>query len=551
MIIKLLPIKPTPYLYQIGLYLTLVFTLPILGNSQSMLFRPYLEKGNGEVPTKRSLIWDKTSAFATKSRLAWASRELKNQMGKGDMPHTLLAKLFLHQDIQQVNEHLMQNTAWGVTGSSWAMNKKGDYDFTMTIYMTILYYFGDQPTLLYPSTTQHLLAILLTEEGNHFRYKAPKTLGLFPETENHLLMTEGSRYLKNRWLQLHGDSRKKFDNVKNGMEKKLVALLKVLYGAGLYEYNSLPYTGYTITALLNLEAFGSEVIKQEARNVLDYMNWCYALGTYQFKHYPSMRRRYEKSVVKELTTDYHSLFMKAWCSFLPNASMNIATDYNNVHSFMGVMLPYRPADKVIELISEKKEGYFVQLGHGPNSCPEIFTAGKNYLLSAGGSNQGKWSQILPRPTVLFLNDSAKQLKEAFHIFGPGDNYMFWNNTGVYKNFACAAGPVLVPSNQKPVFEKDNWKIYAYTNQQFIVTYSTADCGLICLLEANSIEIVAANLLKNNADPSVLKNKFTFPDGQEIEYDLLAPKNRWVIKSWNGLPLDRVFSHWPLIHEDDK
>ncbi|WP_394767610.1 hypothetical protein, partial [Ferruginibacter sp.] len=81
-----------------------------------------------------------------------------------------------------------------------------------------------------------------------------------------------------------------YDNIANGMEKKLFKLLHEMRNAGLYEFNSMPYTGYTITGLLNLEAFASEKIRKDARDVLDYMNYTYAIGSYQFKHYPPMRR---------------------------------------------------------------------------------------------------------------------------------------------------------------------------------------------------------------------------------------------------------------------
>ena len=173
---------------------------------------------------------------------------------------------------------------------------------------------------------------------------------------------------------------------------------------GLYEFNSLPYIGYTITALLNLEAFASDKLKKEARNVLDYMNWTYALGSYQLKHYPPMRRRYEKAGITDITTDYQSIFMKSWLSFSPVTEFDKNIGGGEVHALMGAIMPYRPADKVVETIFDKGNGYFVKLGHGPQSCPEIFSAGKKFLLSAGGVNRGKFSIIVARPITLFLNE---------------------------------------------------------------------------------------------------------------------------------------------------
>jgi hypothetical protein len=117
--------------------------------------------------------------------------------------------------------------------------------------------------------------------------------------------------------------------------------------AGLDEFNSLPYAGYTITGLLAIEAFASERLSREARNVLDYMNWCYALGSYRLKHYPPMRRRYSKEGIKEITTDYHSAFMKAWLSYSDIEHYNTDISHAEIHAAMGACMPYRPADEVV------------------------------------------------------------------------------------------------------------------------------------------------------------------------------------------------------------
>jgi len=91
------------------------------------------------------------------------------------------------------------------------LNKKGDYDFTITNLTTILWLFGDKENILYPGTRDYLVNNLLSEEGGDFRYAVPYSLGLWKDTENHILMTEGSRYLKNRWLALHGNTAEKYN----------------------------------------------------------------------------------------------------------------------------------------------------------------------------------------------------------------------------------------------------------------------------------------------------------------------------------------------------
>ena len=511
----------------------------------------HIGPGNVPVPHERTIVWKAHSAFADTVINSWANRTVSDKSldGKGNAPRILLAKLLVRRDIPEVNNIIKKLTAWGNCGSSWPLNKKGDYDFTLTILTTIFWMFGEQPELIFPETHDYLLGTLLSEDGNKFSYTAPRTLGLVQETENHMLMTEGSRYLKNRWLVLHGNKDAYYDNVENGMERKLLSLLEEMKTSGLYEFNSLPYIGYTITALLNLEAFASEKVRTEARNVLDYMNWTYALGSYQLKHYPPMRRRYEKAGITEITTDYQSIFMKSWLSFSPITGFDEDISSGEVHALMGACMPYRPADKVVEKIFDKSEGYFIKMGHGPVSCPEIYSAGSNFLLSAGGANRGKASIIVTRPICLFLNDSSKNLASVLHLAGPGTDFMKWNNTGVYRNFACAKGPVLVPKSFIPVHKNETWSIYSTKDSLLIAIHSVADFGLIALFKNRKADNLIADLMKVNPDAEQLKSGFIFPEGHSITYDLSAPQDKWMMVSVDGRMLDRNFDKWPLIENN--
>ena len=73
-----------------------------------------------------------------------------------------------------------------------------------------------------------------------------------------ILITEGFRYLKNRWMMLHGNQDSFYDNKSNGLGNRILAFLKPIKTNGLDEFNSIAYIDYIITMLLNLEAFGSE-----------------------------------------------------------------------------------------------------------------------------------------------------------------------------------------------------------------------------------------------------------------------------------------------------
>ncbi len=529
------------------LWVLLIRFVPNTVFGLSVSHRPALKPGNVILQNQRLMMWNNHSDFADTIIKQWANKSFKDQGGKVNNPRIYLAKLVQKKDLNEVNERLLKTVPWGLSGSVWAMNKKGDYDFTETVLTTILYLFGTEPNILFPKTREHLVNTLLTEEGDNFRYSAPKTLGMVDETENHLLMTEGSRYLKNQWKRNQGNTNPLFDNSKNGMEDKLSALLQMMSAAGLYEFNSLPYTGYTLTALLNIEAFASEKLKTQARNVLDYMNFCYALGSYQYKHFAPMRRRYDKIDFKDLTNDYHSVFMKVWMGFSHTPPKNRETGGADVHALIAAVMPYRPTDQVVSMLLDSGKGYFVQLGHGAKSCGEIYTAGKYFLLSAGGANQGMLSDVVARPTCLFLNDTARVLSQVFHMEGPGTDFMKWNNTGLYKNFACTAGPVFIPVNQVPIAERELWKVFKTKENVLIAIYSANDLGIMLVMKNQDPNTLLTNLIASNIDKNKIKTEFQIPGAELIQYDLQCPQDKWVIKSVDGKPTERNFNQWPLMN----
>jgi hypothetical protein len=328
-------------------------------------------------------------------------------------------------------------------------------------------------------------------------------------------------------------------------------LLRQINDNGLYEFNSLPYIGYTISALLNLEGFASETVRTAARNVLDYMNWTYAIGSYQLKHYPPMRRRYDKQRIQKITTGYQSVFLKSWLSFTDVSAYNQDIRHAEVHALTGAAMPYRMADKVKELIFNKEAGYFIKLGHGKKACPEIYSAGTHFLLSAGGANRGKNSLVVARPICLFLNDAADDLDSVFHIAGPGKDFMGWNNTGVYQNFACAAGPVQVPPSFTAVRKNEVWSVYTNADNVLIAVHSENEFGLMAVFENADATTLLTQLTQSNPNIELLKTSFQFPGGSKLTYDVNAPKNKWVIISDNVQLLDRDFDNWPLINGDFK
>jgi hypothetical protein len=505
-----------------------------------------LGAGTIMVPSERTQSWMMRSGVTDSLLAHWAAREIGEwkSEGKVTIPRILIGKLASGQDIEFVNAYLQDRQPRGTVGSTGPFHKTGDYDFTLAGLSLLLYAFGDQSDVLYPKTVDHIVNVLMTQEGGTPKIYTPRILGLpLRDTENHILMTEGSRYLKNRWKARHGDLDKKYDNVTNGLEAWLVAYLEGMARAGLHEYNSRPYLGYTLTALLNLESFTAEPVRVAARRVLDRANWEYALGSLTFRRFPPFRRQASHARDTDLDGDYHTGVMKAWMSLAGVDGLFIR---QGAHQALWVPLTsYRPADAVVKWVIEKPEHYFVQVGHGHDGSPEIYSGGPGYLITAGGVADDPARQCVARPTTLMLEDGVMDLSGLLQVAGPDTTYQTWNNTGVYQNLAVSAGPVSVPKDWIAVAENDTWRIFERAGHRMAV-YSTDHLGIFCVLPDGKPTDLLAGLILANGDAEVLKTHFKWPDGSAIAYDVHAPKDQWVIVSVDGVAVDRNFGRWPLM-----
>ena len=238
--------------------------------------------------------------------------------------------------------------------------------------------------------------------------------------------------------------------------------------------------------------------------------------------------------------------MKTWMSLAGVEDMFIRS---GAHQAIWVNLTsYRPPDVVAEWVVQKPQSYFLQMGHGRDGSPELYSGGPGYLITAGGVANDRFSQCVARPISLMLEDGAMDLEELLHVAGPGEEYKRWNTTGVHRNFAVAAGSVSIPKEWEPVAQNKTWKIFEQANQH-IATHSADSLGIFCLLSKRNAKELLSRLTEANLDAHTLENHFQWPSGPSITYDVHAPQNQWVITSVDGKPVDRDHGQWPLMKGD--
>lgn len=510
-------------------------------HEREVLVRPNLSSSPA-----RTLGWSKKSELTELVTDHWADKPLGDWKTEGKIkaPRALMARFLLRRELDEANKYLLRQEPWGTVGSTWIGNSGGDYDFTLAGLTPILFLFGDEPEVLFPDARRHLLETLLTLDGGEPLVTVPGSLGMVRDTENHLLMTEGSRYLKNRWLATHGRDEPRYDNVANGLEQWLLDLIAKLRSEGLYEFNSIPYEGYSLTALLNLEAFASPKLQAAARDLLDHLNWKYAIGSFGFRRFPPFRRQYKHADDTALDGDRHAGLMKSWMSLYPDEPVDVVLKDNWHIAIWACWSPYRLPDETARWMINKPSEYFVRVGHGANASPEIYSGGPAFLLTAGGVNRGGRSLIVARPITLMLDDDAKDLSEVLHLAGPGESFRGWNNTGVWRRFAVAAGPVNVPDSWVVDAQSSLWKVYLRNEDVCVAVHSRNDFGIVHVVESTDPADVLSKVQDANSDAGQLRASFQIPSGPRINYNAKAPRNRWVVRQVGDRPVSRDFDAWP-------
>lgn len=510
----------------------------------------------------------------------WAAQPMPTQGPdmKTRGTRTLLARLATGRDIGEVNEFLQGAVPWSVSGSEWDVRElfgfkkrytdrlrlghRGDYDFTAAGLVSILMLFGDQPEVLHPDTVDRLVEVLLIDTGGRPQPRVPRSLGLVAETENHVLMTESSRYLANQWRRSRGCPSPRHDNRANGLEMWLLRYLRRIQERGFDEYDSIPYQGYSLHALLNLEAFAdSPELAGLARELLDTVAWEYALGSLDFRRCVPFRRQLAHADTTDPSRDPLSLMMAVWTADAvsgdtPSLRRRAAT---SAHGMMAAALPYSPPPELLAFLARRpRPEYFVRIGRGRNASPALFSGGPGFLLSAGGVAFGPrmLSETVARPVTLLLADGETDLTRCFRIPGGSPDMLGWNHTGVAHLFACGNAPVEIPPQAESIVQEGAWSVFRPLPEEelLLLVHRSANLGIMALFPEPTLapeELLRVAAAANGEGD--LRRQFVFPaTGRVVAYDVDAPTSEWVIAADGGETLERDYASWTrlAVREED-
>jgi hypothetical protein len=210
-----------------------------------------------------------------------AAREDPEFRSLGELPSRILAPVALREVVR------------GKVGT------KADYDMTLKGLMTIAYRY--RRNLLTEDDLDFLLRELVPGDlaGAHdpdaeVYADAPGPL-VAPETENHQLMIESTRYLVNQLL-LDRTGDQIFNNRTNGLTDWLLGFMHTIAKHDFLEFNSRPYQRLSVHALLNLHEFAKDTeIRTAAQILLDYTTVKFAISSNRQRRIGPFRRLKERT----------------------------------------------------------------------------------------------------------------------------------------------------------------------------------------------------------------------------------------------------------------
>jgi hypothetical protein len=386
---------------------------------------------------------------------------------------------------------------------------QGDFDMTLLGAVSMLWLFQDDRLLLTDATLIHLVEQVVGLWGQDPKASFEVFFLSVPETENHLFMTESTRFLTNQLIWENPRRLPEFAALRDSLEKRGQVLdngkgslrrllLKVMHQAmrkGFFEFNAQIYQRFTIHALDNLYSFSHDSsVSQGAGCLLDYLSAVFAFQSQGSLRYGPYRRS------AEAYQDSSLVYRDAACSFFAAQSGAIPWSTNprtgfwqghQSHSSMALfstVLAYRVPDPILAYMRGPAGEYRAEIrsayagSGGRDRATEVYYGAKNYLISAGGryetysgpnfptpmnwfGKSGPWIyDVVTRSSSVILDPMREKpglLRDILHFRGEQ-----WkgNNLAIARNFLYGYSPSQDYDSPEwpqhvPAGWKDDGKVY--------------------------------------------------------------------------------------------
>jgi hypothetical protein len=363
---------------------------------------------------------------------------------------------------------------------------QGDFDMSLLGCSSLLGLFLEDRLLLTDATLIHLLEKVIRTWGQTPKAHFDVLFVSIPETENHLFMSESTRYLTNQILWENARKLPELQTLRDslvhagividndqGMLKRL--LLKVMQQAmckGFFEFNAQIYQRFTIHALDNLHSFAHDSsITVGAACLLDYLSTVFAFQSDNALRYGPFRRS------SEVYQDSTLIANDAACSFfaIQSGAFTWSVDpehglwqTHTAHASMALyssVLKYRIPDPILAYMQVRTSEYRAEIrsayaGDGSRNGPtEVYYGAPNFLISAGGRHESYAGPNFP----------------TYH-------YWFTDAPWVYDLITRSSSLLLAPQREKPFnlldilhFKGSQWRANNMAiHRNFLYGYTAVD-----------------------------------------------------------------------------
>jgi hypothetical protein len=317
-----------------------------------------------------------------------------------------------------------------------------------------------------------------------------------PETENHLLMINSSKYLKNQQIIADlgpgSDAAARYEEDQRDLKEIFLEKAKSVLSEEFIEYNSRPYSRLSLAAFFNLHDFAQDTeIQIAARSVLDYSFAKFSVGSHEGRRFAPYRRKreylrddvedppdparhtgqFDQVSGADHLIDLGLLYagQTQQLSGLDFPNRNFISRGAAKEMIRAATSNYRPEDFVVDL-AIRKQDILQRLKY---DGAEIYSSGPGFLISGGGvtsglAYSGTGIEALDRlikpdlrddlgtafPTTIFLAgspdhttlDSLIRIEGVRTDEGGGGKFRTYDhNLCVWRGFACGLN-IVIPAD---------------------------------------------------------------------------------------------------------
>jgi hypothetical protein len=301
-----------------------------------------------------------------------------------------------------------------------------------------------------------------------------------PETENHRLQIESSRYLTNVDLieRLDVEGYDHADDIRDENKEVREWLLRRLQNIAAHdfiEYNAKPYTRYSLESITNLYDFGDDELKTAAHIVLDLSGAKFAVGSNRGRRVVPYRRLVEHEGITPDKAETHlynyqfgadhevarAIVLNGQTQLLEvtrevelNGQKQQVQQGELRRQEIGNLVntavsSYRLPQAVVDIAVDRVQPLSQRVGH---DGVEQFEQSPAFTISAGGMHTpAPYSTLgfsksndegIAMPTVIIPTIAGLDVGNLFGFYGESDGRDRGTNLCVWKGFACGLRPKL-------------------------------------------------------------------------------------------------------------